>query len=73
MEPNASNTPLRSSTLKIIGMTCAACAARIEKGLGKLPGVTKAVVNFAAETASVIYDPTQPNLTDFAAKVKDIA
>ena len=72
MEPNASNTPLRSSTLKIIGMTCAACAARIEKGLGKLPGVTKAVVNFAAETASVIYDPTQTSLKDFAAKVTDL-
>ncbi len=72
MEPNASNTPLCSSTLKIIGMTCAACAARIEKGLGKLPGVTKVVVNFAAETASVIYDPTQTSLKDFAAKVTDL-
>lgn len=72
MEPNATNTPLRSSTLKIIGMTCAACAARIEKGLGKLPGVTKAVVNFAAETASVTYDPAQASLKDFAAKVVDL-
>jgi Cu+-exporting ATPase len=72
MEPNASNTPLRSSTLKIIGMTCAACAARIEKGLGKLPGVTKAVVNFAAETASVTYDPAQTGLKELAAKVTDL-
>ena len=72
MEPNAANTPLRSSTLKIIGMTCAACAARIEKGLAKLPGVTKAVVNFAAETANVTYDPAQTGLKDLAAKVTDL-
>ena len=72
METSAANTPLRSSTLKIIGMTCAACAARIEKGLGKLPGVTKAVVNFAAETASVTYDPAQTGLRELAAKVADL-
>ena len=72
METITANTPLRSSTLKIIGMTCAACAARIEKGLGKLPGVTKAVVNFAAETASVTYDPAQTGLKELAAKVTDL-
>ena len=37
-------------------MTCAACAARIEKSLNRVPGV-KAAVNFATETASVGYDP----------------
>ena len=72
METSAANTPLRSSTLKIIGMTCAACAARIEKGLGKLPGVSKSVVNFAAETASVTYDPAQIGLKELAAKVADL-
>ena len=72
METSAANTPLRSSTLKIIGMTCAACAARIEKGLGKLPGVSKSVVSFAAETASVTYDPAQIGLKELAAKVADL-
>ena len=38
------------------GMTCAACAARIEKQLNKLPGV-EAVVNLAAERAHVRYQP----------------
>jgi P-type Cu+ transporter len=44
--------------LGLTGMTCAACAARIEKTLNKLPGVA-ANVNFATETASVGFDPAQ--------------
>ncbi|MCE1237417.1 MAG: heavy metal translocating P-type ATPase [Hyphomicrobiales bacterium] len=35
-------------------MTCAACSARIEKVLGRLPGVEKATVNLALETAEVV-------------------
>jgi len=42
--------------LLVGGMTCAACAARIEKRLNKLDGVV-ASVNFATETAVVSYDP----------------
>lgn len=38
--------------LQIGGMTCASCAARIEKKLNKLDGVT-ATVNYATEKASV--------------------
>jgi Cu+-exporting ATPase len=44
--------------LGLTGMTCAACAARIEKTLNKLPGVA-ASVNFATETARVGFDPSQ--------------
>ncbi|MBM9501528.1 copper-translocating P-type ATPase [Leptospira sp. 201903071] len=40
-------------TLDLIGMTCANCALRIEKGLKKVPGVKDARVNFAMETAKV--------------------
>ena len=42
--------------LALAGMTCAACAARIEKQLNKQPGI-EAAVNFAAERAHVRYDP----------------
>jgi Cu+-exporting ATPase len=42
--------------LKVTGMTCAACAARIERKLQKLPGVASANVNFAMEKVSVEYD-----------------
>ncbi len=41
--------------LPIEGMTCAACAARIEKQLNRLPGVD-ASVNFANERAHIAYD-----------------
>ncbi len=37
----------------VTGMTCAACAARIEKVLGRVPGVEKATVNLALETAEI--------------------
>ena len=49
--------------LGIGGMSCAACAARIEKVVGRLPGV-EGSVNFAAETARVRY---MPGLADPAA------
>ena len=42
--------------LAIEGMTCAACAQRIETALNRVPGVT-ATVNFAAEKARVTYPP----------------
>jgi Cu+-exporting ATPase len=51
--------------LDIGGMTCAACVNRVEKALVKVNGVSTAVVNLAAETASVTYDPTRVDSTDF--------
>ena len=42
-----------SLQLAVRGMTCAACVARVERALRKVPGVTQAQVNFATETASV--------------------
>ncbi len=46
------------------GMSCAACAARIEKVLGKASGVLKAGVNFATHTATVEYDKNQISPTE---------
>lgn len=43
--------------LAISGMTCQACASRIEKVLNKKPEIYAATVNFAGETANVDYDP----------------
>src|SRR4051794_5448176 len=45
------------TTLALEGMTCASCAARIERTLNKVGGV-EATVNFATETASVSFDPS---------------
>lgn len=43
-------------TFKITGMTCSACAARIERAMKKLDGVEEAAVNFAAEKLYVTYN-----------------
>ena len=66
------NTTSRSVQLKISGMTCAACSARIEKGLSKLAGVEKAAVNLASEKAVVTYDPAQINPEAMTQKIHDL-
>jgi len=58
--------------LQISGMTCAACANRIEKGLNKLPGVTRASVNFALETAHVEYSPSAVSVEEMIRKVEQL-
>ncbi|MCX7774179.1 MAG: heavy metal translocating P-type ATPase, partial [Clostridia bacterium] len=50
--------------LAISGMTCAACAARIEKRLSKLDGAGKASVNLATERAHIEYDPDKVKVSD---------
>jgi Cu+-exporting ATPase len=59
----------RTVDLPIEGMTCGACAARIERGLGRLDGVASASVNLAAERATVTYDPALTGPPAFADKV----
>jgi len=56
-------------TLPITGMTCANCAANIERGVKKLKGVAEANVNFAAESAAVSFDPQQLQLRDVVEKI----
>ena len=48
----------QKQTFPILGMSCAACAARVDKTLNQQNGVTEASVNYAAATATVVYDPT---------------
>ncbi|MBM4366294.1 MAG: copper-translocating P-type ATPase [Deltaproteobacteria bacterium] len=45
------------ASFAVKGMTCAACASRVERVLGKLPGVERAVVNLATERATVTGEP----------------
>ncbi len=60
IQSNTTLTPQRAHLqLAIEGMTCQACASRIEKVLNKKPSVHEVNVNFAGETANVDYDPTQ--------------
>ena len=57
MEPNKSRI-----ILPIGGMSCASCAARIERSLKKLNGITDASVNFGTEKVSVEYIPSLVDL-----------
>lgn len=59
-------------TLNITGMSCAACAARIEKKLSKLGGVSKAGVNFSTEKATVEFDPAEIKVSEMIKAVESI-
>lgn len=52
----------REVILPIIGMTCANCARTVERALKRTPGVMAASVNFAAEQAVVLLDPSAADL-----------
>ncbi len=64
-----SSPTTRCLELSIAGMTCAACATRLEKTLNRLDGV-KAEVNLAAERARVEYDPARTGPADILAQVE---
>lgn len=55
---------MKTESLKIIGMTCAACAKSIERVVGRLEGVEDVSVNFAAEKANVRYNPKLTRLSE---------
>ena len=56
----------------IRGMTCAACAQRIEKTVRKLPGIVQANVNLASEKLFAEYDPASVKPTDIKNAVERI-
>ena len=58
--------------LPITGMTCAACANRIEKQLKKQTGVDGASVNFATSKATVNYNPEKTSVSNLIQTVKDV-
>ena len=60
------------ANLRISGMTCAACSARVEKKLNSLGGVKLANVNLAAEKATISYDPDRIKVVDMIKAVKDL-
>lgn len=58
-------------SIQITGMTCAACANRIEKGLNRMEGV-EATVNLALERASVVYDAGKQDSARLEQKIIDL-
>lgn len=77
-EPSASFVLPESVTgeekkqFKVSGMTCANCALTIEKGVGKMPGVKSASVNFASEKLTLELDPAVVSEEEILAKIKDL-
>ena len=60
----------KQETLPIIGMTCANCAATIERNVRKLPGIEAANVNLANERLHVSYDTALLTHDDIIARVR---
>jgi Cu+-exporting ATPase len=56
--------------LPITGMTCAACAARVERSLAGTAGVDEASVNLATERAMVLYDPSKTDVNELVKSVQ---
>ncbi|TFD94504.1 heavy metal translocating P-type ATPase [Jeotgalibacillus sp. R-1-5s-1] len=62
----------QKAEFSITGMTCAACANKIEKTLNKMDGVQSAVVNFAMESVQVHYRPEDTSFSDMQKAVKKL-
>ncbi|MBF2080320.1 MAG: copper-translocating P-type ATPase, partial [Synechococcales cyanobacterium T60_A2020_003] len=62
---------MENTTLKLKGMSCAACASTIEDAIRAVPGVEACSVNFGAEQARVTYDPTQTDVSAIQTAVDD--
>lgn len=59
-------------TIPIGGMTCAACAKRVEKGIQKLDGIANVSVNFATEKATISYDPQTVRISTIKETIEKI-
>ena len=68
-DPHVTTEPT-DTTFPIDGMSCAACAARIERVLSKVEGVDQASVNFASEKAVVRFDPAVARALDLTAAIE---
>jgi len=55
---------MEKKTLSVTGMSCSACAARIERELAATGGIRSAVVNFSLEELTVEYDPGRIGLPE---------
>jgi P-type Cu+ transporter len=63
---------LKRIDITVTGMSCASCVQRVERALSKQEGVTEASVNFAAEKASVTYEPTTTSPDELIWAIRDV-
>jgi len=63
---------LATATVAVEGITCAACVWLLERGVGRLPGVTRFAVNFATHRARVEWDPATCDLATLDRRVRTL-
>ena len=61
---------VQKQSLKISGMSCAACSAKVEKKLSRLGGVSKANVNLTTEKATIEYEPSEIKVSEMIKAVQ---
>jgi P-type Cu+ transporter len=75
MARRGDNREMSESTRRVIlpvtGMTCASCAAAIEEGLARLPGLSRVNINVASETVAVEYDPHKIDIRALVGAISD--
>ena len=63
---------MKKEVYDITGMTCSACSARIEKGMGKLEGIDTVSVNLLKNSMSITYEENLLNPASIIANVEEI-
>jgi P-type Cu+ transporter len=63
---------LESVSLPVTGMTCAACAANIDRALKSLPGVAQTGVNYATNRATLTFDPSVLAVPAIVDAIRDV-
>ncbi len=69
-EQRIADHPVRTLSIPVTGMSCAACATRVQRSLQKTPGVRDAAVNFGSEKARVEFEPGVVSPVALAAVVR---
>ena len=63
------NVTTQTTTLRAEGFSCPSCVAKIEKQVGRLPGVESVKVHFASARIEVVHDPSTASTDDLVAAV----
>ena len=71
MQADIGAARLRTLTLPVLGMHCASCVSRVERGALSAGGVSEATVNLVQETLSVRFDPDAVTLPEIVRSVEE--
>lgn len=72
MDNAAPAQSIKKAVVPLEGVHCASCVARLEKGLGSLPGMARVTVHLPSKTAFLSYDPALLGAEAITAKVSDL-